>query len=229
MNRFARTGEIATLAEYLIPLDQRAVIALRRRFEPPLHIQQHPAAVGCGPPPSERGPTARSRRKTRHTTHLDGFPPTVRIVRARHALEGRSLELAGWMRRRRQLELIVVLQDGSTLLVPAKWTDLEGHAEPVAAGTLGSLDDLLAARRVLDRVLRAAPPEEPAQSVVLAERDDLVGEDISDAVASGSGGVPSAGGGAVGAGRRSGAPGGDRAAERADRRGGRRPGRGGIR
>jgi hypothetical protein len=29
---------------------------------------------------------------------LVGFPPTVRIVRAGHPLEGRSLKLTGWMR-----------------------------------------------------------------------------------------------------------------------------------
>jgi uncharacterized protein YjeT (DUF2065 family) len=54
------------------------------------------------------------------------------MVRARHPLEGRSLELAGWMRRRRQLELILVLEDGSTLLVPAKWTDLVTVQSPVS-------------------------------------------------------------------------------------------------
>jgi hypothetical protein len=62
----------------------------------------------------------------------------------------------GWMRRRGQLELIVVLPDGSHLLLPAVWTDLRAPAgdEPVA-GTLASLEDLLAARRVVDGVLRA--------------------------------------------------------------------------
>ncbi len=93
-------------------------------------------------------------------------------MRERHPLEGRSLELAGWMRRWRQLELILVLQDGSTLLVPAKWTDLEGHADPPPAGTLGSLQDLLAARRVLDRVLEAVVAHEAARDAVLAKRDD---------------------------------------------------------
>ena len=76
-------------------------------------------------------------------------------MRARHPLQGRSLELIGWMRRRRRLELIVVLADGSRLLVPAAWTDLEGSVGPPAAGTVGSLEDLLAMRRVLDGVLRA--------------------------------------------------------------------------
>ena len=74
-----------------------------------------------------------------------------------------SLELMGWMRRRGRLELIVVLPDGSRLLVPAAWTDLQGAAEPAGAGTLGSLEDLLAARRVLEPLL---------ERVVLAERDD---------------------------------------------------------
>ena len=62
------------------------------------------------------------------------------------------------MRRHGQLELIVELPDGSRLLLPAAWTDLKPSSEPAAAGTLGSLDDLLAARRalepLLDRVVR---------------------------------------------------------------------------
>ena len=74
------------------------------------------------------------------------------------------------MRRRRQLELILVLGDGSTLLVPAKWTDLEGHADAPPAGTLGSLQDLLAARRVLDRVLEAVVAHEAARILARVER-----------------------------------------------------------
>ena len=67
------------------------------------------------------------------------------------------------MRRRGRLELIVVLPDGSHLMVPAAWTDLEAPAGLPVAGTLGSLDDLLAARRILEPLL---------ERVVLAERDD---------------------------------------------------------
>jgi hypothetical protein len=140
----------------------------------------------------------------------------VRIVRARHPLEGRSLELIGWMRRRRRLELIVVLGDGSRLLVPAAWTDLVGAVGSPVAGTLGSVSDLLAMRGVLDGVLRAALAGEPAdgRGVVLAGRDDPVDEERSGAVASISGGVTGAGGGAVGAGGLRAAPGGDRAERR---------------
>ncbi len=76
-------------------------------------------------------------------------------MRARHPLEGRSLELIGWTRRRRRLELILVLPDGGRLLVPAAWTDLKGLAGLPAAGSLASLEELLAARRVVDGLLRA--------------------------------------------------------------------------
>jgi hypothetical protein len=57
------------------------------------------------------------------------------------------------MRRGGRLELIVVLPDGSHLLVPAGWTDLAGSAGPPETGTLGSLDDLLQARWVLEPLL----------------------------------------------------------------------------
>jgi hypothetical protein len=77
----------------------------------------------------------------------------VRVVRPRHAWEGCSLALMGWMRRSRRLELILVLPDGSHLMIPAAWTDLEGPAAPPGAGTLASLEDLLAARRVLEPLL----------------------------------------------------------------------------
>src|SRR5215207_10810749 len=119
----------------------------------------------------------------------------VRVVRARHAWEGCSLELIGWMRRRGRLELILVLPDGSHLLLPAAWTDLEGTAGPPRAGTLGSLDDLLAARRVLEPLL---------ERVVLTGRDDpRPGNGRTDrAAASGSGGERGARGGVVGARRR---------------------------
>jgi hypothetical protein len=136
----------------------------------------------------------------------------VRVLRARHAWEGRSLELMGWMRRRGVLELIVVLPDGSHLLVPAAWTDLQAPTGPAVVGTLGSLADLFAARRVLEPLL---------ERVVLAERDDR-GQEIDRAVASGSGGEPGARGGAVGAGRRAAAPERDGVVDgvdRADRRG----------
>ena len=159
-------------------------------------------------------------RRHDKSTHLDGFPEMVRVVRRGHPLEGGSLALIGWMRRRGALELLLVLADGSRVLVPAAWTDLEGNAGPPVAGTLGSLEDLLAMRRVLDWVVCAGLLRESAsdgRGVVLAGRDHPAGEKRSDAVASGSGGVTGARSGAVGAGRLRAAPGGVRVAGGADR------------
>ncbi len=78
------------------------------------------------------------------------------MVRERHPLEGCSLAVIGWMRRRGALELLLVLPDGSRVLVPAAWTDLEVAVESPGGGTLGSLEDLLAARRVVDGLSRSS-------------------------------------------------------------------------
>jgi hypothetical protein len=142
-------------------------------------------------------------------------------------LEGRSLELIGWMRRRRRLELLLLLPDGGRAWIPAAWTDLEDAPGPQAAGRLGSAEDLLAMRRVLDGVLRAGLAG--GSGVVLAGRDGPVCERRGDAIASGSGGVTGAGSGVVGAGGRRAAPQGGRAAGSADRTDGRRACGGGER
>jgi len=116
------------------------------------------------------------------------------------------------MRRRGRLELIVVLPDGSHLMIPAAWTDLKATAGPAEVGTLGSLEDLLATRRVLEPLL---------ERVVLGERDDRASEETERAAASGTGREPGARGGAVGARRRAAASDSDGAAggvDRADRR-----------
>ena len=179
----------------------------RSRSRPPSTIGGSSPWRGTSRPWSGCGRGRSGQRNTRHKTHLDGFPATVRVVRARHAWEGRPLELIGWMRRHGRLELIVELPDGSRLLLPAAWTDLKPSTEPPAAGTLGSLDDLLAARRVLEPLLERAVRE---------QRDDRA-ETNGRAASTGSGGEPGARGGVVGAGRRGASPGGVDAAGSADR------------
>jgi hypothetical protein len=59
----------------------------------------------------------------------------------------------GWMHRRGRLELILILPDASHLMVPAAWTDLQATPALVGTGTLCSLEDLLATRRVLEPLL----------------------------------------------------------------------------
>ncbi len=113
-------------------------------------------------PPGPSAPSAEScRRKPRHTTHHQHLPEKVTIVRARHPFEGRSLNLLGVMHRKGRLHLVLILPDGSKSLIPADWSDLvlptQLGSAPTAI-TLGSLEDLLHARAVVDALLgRLAP------------------------------------------------------------------------
>ena len=62
----------------------------------------------------------------------------------------------GAMHRKGRLLLVLILPDGSKSLVPADWTDLASPTEPVRvppATTLGSLEDLLHTRAVVDALL----------------------------------------------------------------------------
>ena len=67
------------------------------------------------------------------------------------------------MRRKGQTILILILPDGSKSLVPAEWTDFAGRtqAQPTVlspgAATLGSLEDLLHARAIVDALLSRLP------------------------------------------------------------------------
>lgn len=65
------------------------------------------------------------------------------------------------MHRKGRLLLFLILPDGSKSLIPADWTDLASPTPSVgtpAATTLGSLENLLHARAVVDALLgRLAP------------------------------------------------------------------------
>jgi hypothetical protein len=101
--------------------------------------------------------------KRQHTTHLEGYPAAVTVVRARHPLEGQALPLLGWMRRHGALDLILVLPDGSRTLIPAAWTDLDPSTtrELVTPATLGSIADLLHAGRVLAGIVQSDSAARP--------------------------------------------------------------------
>jgi len=122
----------------------------------------------------------------------------------------------GWMHRRGRLELILILPDASHLMVPATWTDLQATPEPAGTGTLCSLEDLLATRRVIEPLL---------ERFVLAARDDDACEEIDRAAATRTGRESSARSGAVGARRRAAAPNSDELAGSDDRSNGRARGR----
>jgi hypothetical protein len=93
----------------------------------------------------------------------------VTITRERHAFEGQSLTVISGLRRRGVFLVLVVLPDGSRSLIPADWTDW--RPEPVeqtldenvgdGGRHLGTLDDLLHLRKVIDalsgRRIESAP------------------------------------------------------------------------
>ena len=94
-------------------------------------------------------------RKPRHTTHHQQFPERVTITRSHHPFEGQSLEVLRQARMPDGLQFVLILPDGSKSLVPADWTDYPNPASPPPAAQLvGSLDDLLRLRDLIDALLR---------------------------------------------------------------------------
>ncbi len=72
------------------------------------------------------------------------------------------------MHRQGRLHLVLILPDGSKSLIPVDWTDLASPAQPQqvrsaqTAATLGSLEDLLHARALVDALLsRLGSPQPP--------------------------------------------------------------------
>ncbi|HTQ89836.1 MAG TPA: hypothetical protein VMK84_10125, partial [Streptosporangiaceae bacterium] len=68
----------------------------------------------------------------------------VRVTRSRDVLEGQVLPVTGRLRRHGRLELLVVLPDGTSRLIPQAWTDDGDHGTGAAGATPGSVSDLLA-------------------------------------------------------------------------------------
>ncbi|MBI3106516.1 MAG: hypothetical protein HYY95_13265 [Candidatus Rokubacteria bacterium] len=97
------------------------------------------------------------------------------MTRAHHPFEGRALTVLSWTHRGGQLQLVLVLPDGSRALIPAAWTDLHdgsAAADPAPRVTLARLGDLLQARTVVDALLRRLPmPGEAQPSPPDAEED----------------------------------------------------------
>ncbi len=91
-------------------------------------------------------------------------------------MEGKSLAVLGPTHRKGRLHLVLILPDGSKSHIPADWTDLASAAQPRHAvspqtATLGSPQDLLHARVVVDALLSrlAVPESENARSAAKQE------------------------------------------------------------
>src|SRR5579859_7717330 len=132
------------------------------------------------------------------------------------------------MRRHGEVELLVVLPDGSKRLVPAAWTDLELLPGGTGAGdglaTLGSVADLLGLSvLVCDLSARSVDGREQAARKSPCKEDDHAACPAQSAAGPGSGTTP-------GHHRPSSRPAGGhgrRVAGRPDRQGGQDGGRGG--
>jgi hypothetical protein len=126
-----------------------------------------------------------NQRNLRHTTHHQDLPKRVTIVRARHPFEGKSLAVLGAVHRHSRLHLLLILPDSSKSLIPADWTDMAPTIQPRGAAakqtaTLGSLEDLLHARAVVDALLdRLAGPESEEASSTVNEEGALATKSIS--------------------------------------------------
>jgi len=100
----------------------------------------------------------RCQRITRHTTHIEA-PPSVKITRPHHPLNGKELKVFGQARRKGILHLILILPDDSHAYIPVAWTDLQTeHDDAKESGptslTVASCHDLMRARVVVDSLLR---------------------------------------------------------------------------
>src|SRR5712691_9628342 len=107
------------------------------------------------------------RAKSTHTTHLHHLAEYVKITRPHHPFEGKSLAIFGTRHQRGRLHLIVVLPDGSRSLIPVEWTDLHGCATGPACdpSVVGSIEDLLRSRLVVDALQRRHVGETPNLNV----------------------------------------------------------------
>jgi hypothetical protein len=77
----------------------------------------------------------------------------VIITRPHHPFQGQSLEVLRRARMPGGLQFVLILPDGSKSLIPAEWTDFTTGA-PQTSQLVGSLEDLLRARNLVDALLR---------------------------------------------------------------------------
>jgi hypothetical protein len=90
---------------------------------------------------------------------VSGGPGQVRVTRHRDPLEGQALQVLGRLRRHGDVELLVILPDGSKRMIPQAWTDQEpavGEDDAGAAATLGGISDLLAASALVSALSACA-------------------------------------------------------------------------
>jgi hypothetical protein len=116
----------------------------------------------------------------------------VRVTRSRDVLEGQILPVTGRLRRHGRLELLVVLPDGTSRLIPQAWTDNDGEGDGDGTGaTLGSVSDLLASCVLVAALrARAAGTLEQAARKSPCKEDNRAACAAQSAAGTGSGASP---------------------------------------
>ena len=111
------------------------------------------------------------RRNPRHTTRLEDLPEKVRVTRPNHALNGKTLNVFGHLKRNGRLYLLLVLPDGSRSRILAAWTDCFADTAseiqtPPSGLPIASLSDLWRFRQRIDALVsrNQAVPTNPNQS-----------------------------------------------------------------
>ena len=114
----------------------------------------------------------------------------VRVTRSRDVLEGQILPVTGRLRRHGRLELLVVLPDGTSRLIPQAWTG-DGGGTGAAGATLGSVSDPLAACVLVAALgVRAAGIREQAARKSPCKEDNRAACAAQSAAGTGSGTTP---------------------------------------
>jgi len=116
----------------------------------------------------------------------------VRVTRSRDVLEGQILPVKGRLRRHGRLELLVVLLDGTSRLIPQAWTgDGDSGGTGAAGAALGSVSDLLAACVLVAALgVRAAGTREQAARKSPCKEDNRAACAAQSAAGTGSGTSP---------------------------------------
>src|SRR5208283_571767 len=103
---------------------------------------------------------------TRQTTHHHPLPEQVTVLRACHALEGKSVTVLRQRLKNGRLHLLLAPPGADPVLISADWTDFSirkqsvGPTNTVVAPsnpscTLGSIANLMQVRTVVDGLLRS--------------------------------------------------------------------------
>lgn len=99
------------------------------------------------------------------------------ITKNLHPLQGKSLDVLGWLHRNEILHLTLVLPDGTRSYIPAEWTNLSklcpkkfnSSKSKTATNLIASTSNLLQIRKIVDALLGKGYPLKQKPKIALKE------------------------------------------------------------